>query len=71
MNCNVFFFYQDLFSKKSNAEKKDQDSSFLENLKKKKKYGGVLSEKETFESMKSFQNNKSPGNDGLQKSFAI
>ena len=70
MNCNVFFFYQDLFSKKSNAEKKDQDS-FLENLKKKKKYGGVLSEKETFESMKSFQNNKSPGNDGLQKSFAI
>ena len=30
---------------------------------------GVITEKELFETLKSMQNNKSPGNDGLSKEF--
>ena len=30
---------------------------------------GVITEKELFEALKSMQNNKSPGNDGLSKEF--
>ena len=51
-------------------------NSFLENLTipkqssiERENWEGILGEKELFESIKSFQNKKSPGNDGLTKEF--
>ena len=77
INHKIFSFYQDLFSKKCNADN-DEINLFLENIKmpklsniQKDSCEGTFDEKEIFEAVKSFQNNKSPGNDGLTKEFYI
>ena len=77
INRKIFSFYQDLFSKKCHADN-DKINLFLENLKipklsdiQKNSCEGAFNEKEIFEAVKSFQNNKSPGNDGLTKDFYI
>ena len=77
INHKIFSFYQDLFSKKCNADN-DEINLFLENIKMPKLSNiqedsceGTFDEKEIFEAVKSFQNNKSPGNDGLTKEFYI
>ena len=75
VNCDIFSVYQDLFSKKCNADQKEINS-LLENLIfrklsnfQKENCKSVLSEKEIFGSIKIFPNIKSPKQDGLTKEF--
>ena len=75
INPSIFSCYQDLFSKKCNANNTEVNL-FLKSLTipkllnfQRENCKGVLSKKESFESIKNFQNNKSPGKDGLTKEF--
>ena len=74
INKQIFSFYQSLFSRKvqNQADKaylehiplpkltNEQTLSFME---------GIISEDEVLKSLKSMENNKSAGNDGLSKEF--
>ena len=75
INKQLLLFYKDLFSEKI----KNDDvviKEFLENINLPKlspdqinSCEGYITEKELFEALKSIENNKSPGNDGLTKEF--
>ena len=75
INKQIFPFYQSLFSRKAQFQT-DKTVAYLENIPLPKLTNeqtliceGILSEDEVFESLKSMENNKSPGNDRLSKEF--
>ena len=75
INKQIFSFYQSLFSRKVQFQT-DIIEAYLENIPLPKltyeqtlNCEGIISEDEVFKSLKSMENNKSPGNDGLSKEF--
>ena len=75
INAHIAFFYESLFKEKLSF-KNENLTQYLENIsmpclskEKQDSCEGVITEKELFEALKSMQNNKSPGNDGLSKEF--
>ena len=75
VNKQIFSFYQSLFSRKVQFQT-DIIEAYLENIPLPKLTNeqtlsceGIISEDEVFKSLKSMENNKSPGNDGLSKEF--
>ena len=75
INAHIAFFYESLFKEKLSF-KNENLTQYLENIsmpclskEKQDSWEGVVTEKELFEALKSMQNSKSPGNDGLSKEF--
>ena len=75
INKQTFSFYQSLFSRKVQFQT-DIIEAYLENIPLPKLTNeqtlsckGIISEDEVFKSLKSMENNKSPGNDGQSKKF--
>ena len=75
INRLIFPFYQSLFSRKVH-DQIDKTETYLELIplpkltnKQTLSCEGIISEDEVFNSLKSMENNKSPGNDGLSKEF--
>ena len=77
INKQIFSFYQYLFSRKVQFHT-DKIEAYLENINiplpkliNEQTLGceGIISEDEVFKSLKSMENNKSSGNDGLSKEF--
>ena len=75
INKQIFSFYQSLFSCKVQFQT-DIIEAYLDNIQLPKLTNeqtlsceGIVSEDEVFKSLKSMDNNKSPGNDGLSKEF--
>ena len=75
INKQIFSFYQSLFSRKMQFQT-DIIEAYLDNIPLPKltdeqtlSCEGIISEDEVFKSLKSMDNNKSPGNDGLSKEF--
>ena len=75
INKQIFDFYQSLFSRKAQNQT-DKIEAYLELLPLPKftneqtlSCEGIISEDEVFKSLKSMENNKSPGNDRLSKEF--
>ena len=75
INKQIFSFYQSLFSRKVQNQT-DKIEAYLELIPLPKLTNeqtlsceGIISEDEVFKSLKSMENNKSPGNDGLSKEF--
>ena len=75
INKQIFSFYQSLFSRKVQFQTNKLEA-YLENIPLPKLTNeqtlsceGIISEDEVFKSLKSMENNKSPGNDGLSKEF--
>ena len=75
INKQIFSFYQSLFSCKVQFQT-DIIEAYLDNIQLPKLTNeqtlsceGIVSEDEVFKSLKSKDNNKSPGNDGLSKEF--
>ena len=75
ISAHIAFFYESLFKEKLSF-KNENLTQYLENIsmpclskEKQDSCEGVTTEKELFEALKSMQNNKSPGNDGLSKEF--
>ena len=75
VNEQIFSFYQSLFSRKVQFQT-DIIEAYLENIPLPKLTNeqtlsceGIISEDEVFKSLKSMENNKSPGNDALSKAF--
>ena len=74
-NKQIFSFYQSLFSRQVQVQTGKIDA-YLDNIPLPKLTNeqtlsceGIISEDEVFKSLKSIDNNKSPGNDGLSKEF--
>ena len=75
INKQIFSFYQSLFSRKVQFQT-DIIEAYLDNIPLPKltdeqtlSCDGIISEDEVFKSLKSIDNNKSPGNDGLSMEF--
>ena len=75
INAHIASSNESLFKEKLSF-KKENLTQYLENIsmpclskEKQDSDEGVITEKELFEALKSMQNNKSPGNDGLSKEF--
>ena len=75
INKQIFSFYQSLFSRQVQVQT-DKIDAYLDNIPLPKLTNeqtlsceGIISEDEVFKSLKSIDNNKSPGNDGLSKEF--
>ena len=75
IDMQIFSFYQSLFSRKVQFQTNKLEA-YLENIPLPKLTNeqtlsceGIISEDEVFKSLKSMENNKSPGNDGLSKEF--
>ena len=74
INKQIFSLYQSFFSRKVQFQT-DKIEAYLENIPLPKLVNEQtltcedISEDEVFESLKSMENNKSPGNDGLSKEF--
>ena len=75
INEQIFPFYQSLFSRKVQNQT-DKIEAYLELILSSKLTNeqtlsceGIIFEGEVFKSLKSMENNKSPGNDGLSKEF--
>ena len=75
INKQIFSFYQSLFSRQVQVQT-DKIDAYLDNIPLPKLTNeqtlsceGIISEDEVFKSLKSMDNNKSPGNDGLSKEF--
>ena len=75
INAHIAYFYETRFKEKLSF-KNENLTQYLENIsmpclskEKQDSCEGVITEKELFEALKSMQNNKSPGNDGLSKEF--
>ena len=75
INKQIFSFYQSLFSRQVRVQT-DKIDAYLDNIPLPKLTNeqtlsceGIISEDEVFKSLKSIDNNKSPGNDGLSKEF--
>ena len=75
INKQIFSFYQSLFLRKVQNQT-DKIEAYLENIPLPKltneqtlSYEGIMSENEVFKGLKSMENNKSPGNDGISKEF--
>ena len=75
INKKIFPFYQSLFLHKVQFQT-DIIEAYLDNMPLPKlpneqtlSCEGIVSEDEVFKSLKSMDNNKSPGNDGLSKEF--
>ena len=73
INKQIFSFYQSLFSRQVQVQT-DKIDAYLDNIPLPKLTNeqtlsceGIISEDEVFMSLKSVENNKSPGNDGLSK----
>ena len=77
VNSNIFHFYENLFKKNQNINETSFSNLFSKlsvpslSNKQKDSCEGLLTEKEIFDSLVSFENNKSPGNDGFTKEFYI
>ena len=77
INSEIFHFYENLFRKDQNINENsigdllsDISVPFLSE-EQKNVCEGVLTEKELSDSLASFENNRSPGNDGFTKEFYI
>ena len=75
INRLIFPFYQSLFSRNVH-DQTDKTETYLELIplpkltnKQTLSCEGIISEDEVFNILKSMENNKSPGNDGLSKEF--
>ena len=75
INTHIYQFYQQLYMEKQNITE-DSICKFLHDItilslttEQSLSREGNLTEKEIYNSLKSFENNKSPGNDGLTKEF--
>ena len=75
INKHIFSFYQSLFSRKVQFQT-DKIEAYLEKIVLPKLTNeqtwsceDIISEDEVLKSLKSMENNKSPGNDGLSKEF--
>ena len=75
INKQIFSFYQSLFSSKVQFQT-DKIEAYLEKIVLPKLTNeqtwsceDIISEDEVLKSLKSMENNKSPGNDGLSKEF--
>ena len=75
INAHIASFYESLFKEKLSF-KNENLTQYLENVsmpclskENQDSCEGVIIEKELFEALKSMQNKKSPGNDGLSKEF--
>ena len=75
INKQIFSFYQSLFSRQVQVQA-DKIDAYLDNIPLPKLTNeqtlsceGIISEDEVFKSLKSIDNNKSAGNDGLSKEF--
>ena len=74
-NNNIFWFYQTVFSKQTNF-KQNELMKYLEKINlpllsngQKLLCDAIITEKEIYDALKSMENNKTPGNDGLSKEF--
>ena len=76
INTHIYHFYQQLYMKKQNISE-DSICNFLNDItvpsltteQSSLSCEGNLTEKEIYSSLISFENNKSPGSDGLTKEF--
>ena len=75
INNNIFTFYQNLFSKQTDFKQNDLinylnkiNLPILSNCQK-QICDAIITEKEIYDTLKSMENDKTPGNDGLSKEF--
>ena len=75
INTHIYQFYQQLYMEKQNVSE-DSICNFLNDItipsltnEQSLTFEGNLTEKEIYNSLISFENNKSPSNDGLAKEF--